>query len=424
MTALTDILKYTDIYTPSTIDIDYHQSHMNILLEQLKRKTNIEESKVWDYIAVENDPFFSRRYIKNSSKLYKVMNNLSLYQQALTATTNQLYLARVYNFIPKNLISIIKTYSGLVDSYSYMLPTIKQQIPFNLIEQALLHDLLSHFDNGQATYNNILDMYSAILVNSELFENIKTGNLKSLLSLPISKFLPEEFSSILDTLSYLELLDEIFTDDTEKNNFNLSILNVFDSIKDNEVNHYVSNSYSEYDIDYDDPLGIQRQESMMNDFTSNIFTDINQSLISVYVQYDVPLNYYDILNNTMQNSFREVLIDPILDSGILLPDLTECSNTIKVKSNNDVVNSIKKAFVLFHNEILKRIPEVKTNNDSFDYLLNIKKNLEIRDQYLNKGSSTDRLYEIQNYVKGILNENLSDTEIDALYIKIKTVLKV
>jgi len=424
MTIISDILSNSTSYTPENTDIDYHKSHLNILLQQLKRKTNIEQSKVWDYIAVENDPFFSRRYPSNNNKISKIMSNVSTYQTALTATLNQLYLAKVYNFIPKNLLDTIKTLSGLADTTNNLLPTISQQIPLQMIEQALLTDLLSYFDNGQATYNDVLSMYSSVLQNAELFQNIQTGDLKSILSLPLKQFLPEEFSVILESLAYLDLLDEIFTTDDDKNSFNLAILNIFKSTESNTVSSYVNpDEFQNYNISYSDPLGITHQDSMMSQMASNIFSSINPQLNSLYSQHNISSQHASNITTSLEQSFSTSIVDPILDSGILLPDLTDCSNTIKANANNDVINSFKNCFVLFQQEIIKRIPEISQQSTSFDYLVNIKNNLELRDRYINTGSSIENLQEIRDYIETNTTSKLSDKQLDDLYIKIKTVLK-
>lgn len=424
MTILTDILKSTEIYTPENTDIGYHKSHINVLLQQLKKRTNIEQSKIWDYIAVENDPFFSRRYPSNNNKLSKILSTLSLSQQALTSILAQLHLANVYNFIPKNFLNIVRTYTRLIDAGNNVLPTIQQQIPFNMIEQALLHDLLSYFNVSQTTYNDIIDLSNTILANMDLYSNIETGDLKSILSLPLRKFLPQEFSVILDSLAYLDLLDQIFTDDTEKNNFNNAILNVFEQHNNDPVNTYIDSSYETYNITYSDPLGITRQESMISDLSSNLFDNIHTDLNVIYDQYNISVNHQTQITQALSDSFQSSILDQILDSGVLLPDLTDCSNTIKTQSHNDTVNAIKNSFILFQTEILKQIPELKSNDESFDYLINIKNNLEIRQNYINRGSTIDNIYEIQSYINGVLNNKMTDVQIDQLYDKIKGILKI
>lgn len=424
MTILSDILSKNALYVPENTDIEYHKSHMSILMQQLKRRTNIEQSKIWDYVAVENDPWFSRRYPSNSNKLNNIMNKLTLSQQALTGTLAQLHLAKVYNFIPKNFLDIIKTYTRLVDSFHYSLPTINQNIPFRMIEQALVYDLLSYFDNGSTTYTDIVDMAISISQNLELFDNIKTGNLKSVLSLPLSKFLPNQFSSILDSLSYIDLLDQIFTDDTDKNNFNVAVVNILDSYQDSTTGDYVDSSYEQFTIGYGDPLGTITQESLMSDLSSNLFTQINKDLLVVYNQYNISPSNQTQITNTLIQSFQDNITEDILDSNILLPSLTDCTNIITSKSNNDIVTAVKTSFVLFQTEILKRIPEIVQTSDSFDYLINIKTNLEKRDKYLRSGVSKDRMYDIQSYINSVTVQNLSDKEIDMLYIKIKEVLKL
>ena len=293
-----------------------------------------------------------------------------------------------------------------------------------MIEQALVYDLLSYFDNGSTTYTDIVNMSISISQNLELFDNIKTGNLKSVLSLPLSKFLPDQFSSILDSLSYIDLLDQIFTDDTAKNNFNIAVINIFDSYQDSTTGDYVDSSYEQCSIGYEDPLGTITQESLMSDLSSNLFTQINKDLLVVYNQYNISPSNQTQITNTLIQSFQDNITENILDSNILLPSLTDCTNIITSKSNNDIVTAVKNSFVLFQTEILKRIPEIVQTSDSFDYLINIKTNLEKRDKYLRSGSSKDRMYDIQSYINSVTVQNLSDKEIDMLYIKIKEVLKL
>ena len=416
---MVNVLGLTDFFNRSFTDIPvietdfeqgYYSSNLDVLISKSRRSKAISEAKIWDYILVENDPNFSRS--QSSGKLNKILSKLSLSSTLVTVFTSQLYMSELYEFIPYNLRSTLFNLTGLIDTNINLISNFDKRLPFSLIEEAFFKDLEFQYDGGNITFNELTNLANNILDSMPLADSIQNDSLRPLLSLGIQNLLPSSMIGIFQAAQYADEINSIFSNNTTKQNFNTELQNEIEDFSDNKVNTAVSeNDYTNTNITFADPLGINLQSQFKSELQSSYFEHIEESVNTVGTRYgltsDQKQNLIDILQADAQSNIESAFSKP----GTGLPSLTKVSTALGNESHNGTRTAINNSIERLTNKIINQVGLKQTVNDPLDYLVNVKRNIKSRLEFKKRGVTTERFTEVDNYLKSVVKDGKITDEI-------------
>lgn len=412
----------------ANFETGYVSSNMDLLLQQARRVKGVRESRLFDYIQVENDPHFSRRSEQNEQKLQKLLSNVSLSTSLVTVVNSKLDMAGVHEFLPANIRNLLLNFQAIADTNSNSLLNIQQQLPFKQITDAFLGDLQMQFNGKTITFGQIALMADRILTNNDTLPDVTNNGLRPLLALDLQQFLPNDMLGVLDSLNYLDKVIEIFGDGAPE----LSIVdalfrtNLTDK-KSEQIDEIVSNPtvYVAPIITLDDPLGLGVQSrfnsEIRDDYVAEIDTILEQVQQSVVITDEQLLELREIFVEDLDNNLTDAL-----DGGVGLPSLKECSTAVSHETQNKTAAAITKAFDLFTRELIQQLgassPVVGVR--PVDQLLNLKRHLKSRLDMPKRGATPEEIVAVENNLKELLldKDDMSETRLLLLNATIEEVL--
>lgn len=399
-------------------------SNLDLLLQQARRNQNVRQSKLFDYIQVENDPNFSRGAQPNSKIFSKAVSDLSITTQIVTVVNSTLSMAGVQEFIPSNIRELLLNFNSLADTGINASSNIKQGISFQQIEKAFLGDLTLQFGNQTITFNQIALMANNIANGTQKGQTISNTGIRPLLSIGIQQFLPADMAAIFNDAQYLDMLTNIFGDQSP----NIALVN---SLFINSTNNFANSTVSSlvtpefYDnppLTLDDPLGLSLQSQFNGEldtsYTNQIITMVNSTDIIPDEDKQTIIDFLVLdAQDNLNNAFR---------GGIGLPSLAVCAEAVIVDSHNKAFDSIIAAFENFTSDLLVKIGLTPPPNgvSSIDYLQNVKRSLKKRLDMQKTGATSEDFAAIESFLQNVLlNQDLTAARLQELNDFIDTLLK-
>lgn len=398
---------------------------LDILLHRAKRNKHITQSKLWDYIQVENDPNFARKSVEN--KFEGLISKLSMTTSIVTIFTSQLYMVGIHEYIPANIKELLFNYNSIVDTGINLLNTFEKQIIFNQIEQALFADLEIQFLGGTITFNEIVNTADSIIANMPFKDAIENNGIRPLLSLGIQNLLPESMVGIFDALQYLDLLDTVFiNDDANKILFDKAVRDRITNYGKTITGTVVtSEKYKGVTIDYADPLGLTLRDNFLSDLYGEYEKELANIIVDEGVTFGLSTNDIDSMTDIFIKDAKNN-VDSLNNGSLGLPSLIRSAKGIETVTFNKTVEAMLKGHERFADSIITQagLNSTPSNTRPLDYLINVKKNIEARAKFKSRGANSDQFVEINNYLKSVVKDkNISDDVLEDLNIRLDELLK-
>ena len=411
VTALNDF--FSKKYKEPHISYDNYQkgyqlSSLDLLLQEAKRKKSISQSKLWDYISLESDPNYNKKLQSHSTN--KILSKLSGFGMISTILQSQIHIARIKEFIPVNIQKMLINFNSLTETNLNLLDQFSRGVPFSLLQQTILSDIESQISIGYLSFNDIVNMYKAIDENMRTRDIIETNGIRPLLNLNLQNILPTSMLNVFETAEFIDLIDDLFVDDANQEQFTNELKTAVDEYSKIKVSEMVETESNYFAAPtYNDPLGINLQQSLVfeikNNYNEYITEILNQN---VNIDEETKLSLIELLTNDLNTS-----IDDTFDSSLGLNSLLQVGQDIELLTYNQTVNSIKNSFLLFGDNLIQSLGVVNRNGiNSIDYLENLKRNIRRRIAIQKHGVYTSELYTLNEYIKSITKDGqVSDSEI-------------
>lgn len=390
----------------------YQSSNLDVLLQKAGRSKTISESKIWDFIQVENDPNFSRK--ANQSKYKKLVSKLSATSAIATTISSQVHMARIHEFFPTNVTEFLFNISAVLDTNINLLQSFEDFSIFTQIEQVFLTDLEFQFGNKIITFQQLVNLSVAVFDNLAEKDSIKNNGIRPLLALGLQNFLPDSMSGIFTTLSYIDLLDTTFTNDSLKSLFDSELQILLGNLSQFKINDYVlSSNYTEEFISFSDPLGLNLQSKFESELSSEYSSDLKNGIEEINTRGNYGLTVTDI--SQLVDLFVADIntnIDSAFKGTVGLPSLLEVSQGLSIEAHNNTKNSINSAFDTLAASILtaSKINTAPVGTRPLDHLINVKTNIEKRIEYKRRGATIDQFTIIDNYLSSVIGSGNQLTE--------------
>jgi hypothetical protein len=335
-------------------------------------------------------------------------------------------LARVKEFLPEHLMDLMYNYWSLADTGINYLTSIQNNDLAKQIGMSLLADLTQNFQIGNITYNEIHAMSLNFFNALPLMGDIKNNGIRPLLSIPVNSLLPEDMLGIYSDLNYLDKLYGIFSNTNLADAFNLKVKNRVKSYSEQKVKALpLSIDYESEPVTLSDPLGFSVAEQFQNDIRTS-YTDTLESIVrEESVEYGLSENDIQEILVELQTDAEEN-VGTAFEANLGLPSIGTTVQAVNTETYNSVVNVINTTFQTFNKNIISNlnINPSPTGQKPFDYLLNLKRNLDARDKFKQTNAYSDRFVEIDNYLKTVVKDGrISDSVLDELHIQLKDLLK-
>ena len=418
--------QFTEPFSSSIGQQDgYMGSNLDLLLQQARRNKSIRENRIFDYIQVENDPNFSRNAEANSKILEKYTSDLSITTQIVTVVNSTLSIAGVQEFIPSNIRTLLLNFNALADTNINAMQNIKQLVSFRQIEKAFLSDLTLQFGNNTITFDQIALMADNVINNVQQYDSVENTGIRPLLSIGIQQFLPKDIAAIFDDLEYLDMLANIFGDQSP----NIALVNSLfvdatETYSQKRIEDMVTTErYADITLTLADPLGTNLQDQFKIEI-QNDYADAITAMAEAAPQFTNDEDRATVIAFLIDDAVNNV--DVAFSGTVGLPSLPAVASAVIADSHNQALEAINNAFEKFTETLLSDIGIEKpaTGTRAIDHLQNVKRNLKKRLEMRRTGDTSDNFTEIENYLRSVLkNKDLSEPRLNALNAYIDTLLK-
>lgn len=410
---LTDTRNWAEGYQSGTLDI---------ILQKAQRNKSVRENKIFDYIAVEGDPNFARNSAKMREKFEKEISALSTATSVVTVINAKLQMAGLTKFVPTNLNKLLLNFQMIADTSINYFTNIQQLVTFKQIEEVLFSDLSFNFYGNVITFNDIALFYSKLQDALSLQDNIENNGLRAILSLGIQDLLPTSMLSIFEAVQYADLLDTIFSSDTDKKSFTNTVSNTIGLYGDSKINTQINTTtYENSLITLDDPLGISIKSDFVNDIEQSYHSEIENAVNDAVSAYSLTPSEIAQIIDLLQTDASSNISTGLANNSIGLPSLATVVKGVNNQTHNNTVNSINTAVDKFIRQIITQIgiKQPVSGSNSVDYLINVKRNLKARKDISTRGVSFTDLDTVDNYIKSVtIDGKVSASIADDLYTEI------
>ena len=408
---------------PEGYGADHISTNLDILFQKMSRTKFINNNKLLDFMALEQDKNFVRG--ANKEKLNNVISKLVVSSQLMNMVQTQIFIARLTPYFPESFRYAFKNLQGMLDSSANLLMNIRSLGSYQQIGMAFAADLLGEYTKGNVTFNNLLVISQNVTDYFIYGEPIDNNVIRSLLSLGLNQFFTEDIDTIFDTLQYVDTLYSIFGEDTYLDTYNNRLKELVGTYSKKKVSTAVTSSnYVGQTISINDPLGLDLQDTFHLELTNSF-----ESYITSVMNTDSVLLAGNLTDDQKQEVISDLLVgysDIIEKSsgpGKTLPSLLSVSKGVEVESFNTlgdyIKNSIQEVFTSIFNQL--NIPS-QTDIEPYDYLINIKRNIESRNKFKSTGVRNEKLQEIDRYFRTVFGRDYKESEIDQLYTTIQELL--
>lgn len=411
------------VATSPVFNKGYVNSNLDILFQKMGRVQAIKQNKLLDFMSLETDRNVMRESIAPS--LEKIIGQLSIATQASTMITNQIFAAGILEYFPSNIRNVIGNFQGLMDTNVNMLSSIASQQSFKQVGLAFATDLITEYTAGNVSFNNLLLMSQKIADYASGDQNLDANNaIRAVLSLDIQDFLPFDTTEIFQGLEYLDLVSDIFDDDSAT--AFTGILSQFHTdYSAQKVSDVMEADYSTQKVSLDDPIGLVAKSSVVSDFISTYTTQLNATLTANSTTYPLTTEQrqqiIDVLVEDITNN-----LDAAFQGTIGLPSLLSVSRSIVADTQNKTWAQIK---IGINSVIVKIIQDLGINatpsgTNPADYLHNLKKNIAARKKMLQAGVTGTGLDAMSSYLKTIFpSGKFTETDLNNLSDRLQELLK-
>ena len=404
----------------------YYVGNLDVLLQRAKRNKSISQSRLWDYVRVENDPNFNRR--NSEPKFAKLISKISSATTITTVVASQLHMANLTQFIPENLRNLLFNFNALADTSINLLSNFEKQIIFSQIEKALFADIEFNFLGGTITFNELVNVADSIFENMPFEESIKNDSLRPILSLGIQNLLPESMVGIFDSLIYLDLLDTIFiNDEVNRNAFTGELKSNTAAYGTNKVNTVVvAANYTNQPIDFSDPMGLKLQNSFKDDLKSDYTAQTLNNVNLVGTKYNLTQAQKDQIATLLAADGATNIDNAFEGSLVGLPSLLKVGNGLSIEAYNKTTTAVNNAISRVVANVIKDagLISTPTGTKPLDYLINIKTNLEKRKNMKKRGASSDQFVEIDSFLSSVVSDGeISESLLQSLSDRLDTILQ-
>lgn len=407
---------YSDVQTQGNLDILYHK---------ISRTNIVAKNKMLDFLVPESDKNFLRE--KQLDKLNTLIGKLSVSSQLLGMVQTQLFIAKVSPYFPESMRYVLKNFQGLLDSGANMLQDIKAGSTYSALGNALFVDLLSQYSQGNVTFNNLLTISQNVADYFIYKPPIQNNVIRSLLSLGLDKFLPLDYKAVLfDNLQYADLLFSVFGEDTFADTYTNRLKELTGQYTKAKINTMVNpNHFQSNIIQIEDPLGLEAESSFVLQLSQNYAEFIQNAITNdpILTQANLTTEQQEEVVQYFNEAYPQ-LIKSSCGVGITTPDISLVSNGIEIEAKNKIAEVVKEVIERVSIAILSNL---KVNKDeslsTFDFLQNIKRNIERRNGFKTKGITNEKLKELDAYFVNLFGKKYTEKDIEELYKKIEEILK-
>lgn len=411
---------------------NYTTSNIDLILQRARRNKSVRENKIFDFIHVENDPNYNRSVYETNSgnKLTNMLGKISLVTQKVTMLNSLIYMLKIQEFLPSNVLSILQNFQAISDTNVNLLSNINELVTFGAIERAFFSDLSFNFMGNEITFRELTQFGLGLEEISPVSSNVKNTGLRGLLSLGLDQFLPSEFSNLFDTFRWIDdsygilkdtNISSIFTFKTkEKVQRYINTTNMSDIVRD-------TNIYTNSDITLEDPLGINLQNSFSSEIIDNSNIEFAKIIDEVSNEMNLALSLEDkeALTTIIKDSFSKSVSESF-GGGNGFPNMMDVVDAVNGISYNNTISSIKNAINNVINQIISDagLKPSPSNVSPLDYLQNIKKNIDARAMIFMRGGSSSMIDDLDKEIRKSMNlSNISDKDINNLQLTIDNLLK-
>ncbi len=409
-------LGYSDLQTASNLDV---------LFQKVSRTKAVSQNRLLDFLSPESDKHFLRS--KQIDKLNLLASKLSVSSQLITMVETQAFVARITPYFPENMRWVLRNFQGLLDSSARMIQDVIAGSTYSALANALFVDLMYQYGEGNATFNQLLTISQK--VTDYFIYGLPTKNnlIRSLLSLGLDQFLPANWTTgLFDALQYTDLLDSIFGGDNYANTFTNRIDFLLNGYAKKKVAGAVANQepFLNATIGIADPFGLGLELNFTTQLNEDFNTFFEETVLRdpVIVQAALTDEQKIELQDYVAGFYAETL-QTACGVGITLPSAAAVIQGIEVEAKNSMIREIQNTFTkVFRHILLSLEVTVDDTVAPFDYLQNIKRNIEERNKLKQTGMFNTKLKEVDAYFTKLFGRRYKDSEIDELSKKVNEIL--
>lgn len=412
----------------------YYTSSMDILLQKSRRYKAVTENKIFDWIQIENDPNYARSNPLNKEQLERIATRLSLATQITTTVNSAITILGVKEFLPSNIIYLIENFQVFTDTNFNALNSVKQLATVKQIENAFFNDISFQYGQNNISFSDVAGVLAALSDNFPLQDKIRNNAIRPLLSLNLQSLFGRDIADFILSAQYIDKLSDVYEDSVAlKQSLNTKVsTNLSTYAKDTKVSELVKNDeiYTQAYITLDDPMGLNLRERLISEIKPKIKKDVDKIILDV-------LNSDSNISGEDKEELLEIMSEGVLNTidytfrGQLgLPSLLICSQAISNESYNNTVISVRQAMDNFVREVIDSAninvdPMFKTKQKPFDYLMNIKTNIQKRLDMQRLGDRSEAFVQIDKFLSTVVRDkDLSDENLERLDKEIDKLLKV
>lgn len=407
---------------PSLGIIDISAAQPGMIVNQLndlvtlgQRAKDVSENKLWDYVQVELDPNFNR---SSSSGLFEnLLSKSSIATQVLTAANANLQLSKVSEFFPSNMMSLLNTMTSLSSTINNSLSYFDSNSAINLFERFFEADLKLQITNDIIDFSDLLSIFDNTNSNFRSRNIPRNTGLSSILDSTVNSLLPASIESTLDSSNWIEespnqeYTELVRTDIRQYNKNKIKTLSL-------------ENDYTNIEYNFTNLLGITQRDNLIREVDSDFETFLNINLVKP--GFNITNDKKDKLKNILLNSFKAQTIK-ITKSSVGLPSVIEITRALDNLSFNIVAEGFRRSISSVIQDVINDIDvaPVPSTQEPFDYLFNVKRNIEARQNFDKVGFSNDKYEENTKYLQSvILSKDLSSENLAAVLDNINKGLNV
>jgi hypothetical protein len=409
----------SDFFTASDIFVDDDTQQVSqfnrlfLLKGKYAKERLVTQNRILDLDFIEKSNQYFRGYDKNSDKMQKILSRLAILSQIVNMTAVYLGASGLLKFFPKSLSTFIYSLTYIMNSGQNILSNYKDNVMFLPVQTAIIDDLLKEYTNGNVGFNDLTSLYFNIKNNYLQKDSLDNRNILKLADFTLAKFLPESLRGILTSIRFLDRLNDL-NGIFDIEDFKMLFLGFIGEYEDKKVSDF----FLYTPLTVDDALGTVASDSLKNGINDGFITFIEGKLngVTPFLGEQFISDIIDIVRDESSDIIEQAFVGTSL-----LPSL---STSIQVIDNHVYNKTIENVIIGIENIFLKLIEQLEIEDtlrtNPVDYLINIKNNIEIRNNYKKGVINDSNIY--MKFFRDNLGQNIDELELDKFQEKFEKVI--
>jgi hypothetical protein len=408
-----------------SIQPGYVSSMIDGMTSACKRVQSINSNSLLDCSQLENDPNFQRSNPTNQQNILSNVSKLGISTQTVTASQGLGAMSGVAEIIPANMRSTLMNFMSAGSSAG----TKTLQAPSVLTqntswESSLSKDLSSLFGTS-LSFSQIAAMAAAVGTALLAAPAVANNGATNVLPLTMQQSTPNDITGVVQSTDLQTALSNTALTDTQITDFNTYLTTQLSAYATTTIGSQVSTSnYTGVTVTMDDPLGLGTRSQLQTELQ----TSYNATLLKIVTNSGIVTNPTDIttITNILVADAQNNL-SAGFSGKFALPSMATIVAGVKSVNKNFVIQSFNNAFDNLTVSVISQAglnQPIDPNVKSFDYLVNIKKNLEARLLLQQTGATQIQLNTYDAFLKTVIaSGDVSPAALNQLNDELNSLLK-